>query len=136
VNVKTEAIEYGTFRDMRRTHKIPGWSSCLATPNRSAPSEILSIVNILFRSDQQFSSMRRPEMDALIDQGLTSLNPDEVQQTIGEIHRWLYNEYATLPLLEVGNPFAVQSRITSWDLGQDLYDFNTLYLATGKGEQE
>jgi ABC-type transport system substrate-binding protein len=80
--------------------------------------------------------MRRPEMDALIDQGLTSLNPDEVQQTIGEIHRWLYNEYATLPLLEVGNPFAVQSRITSWDLGQDLYDFNTLYLATGKGEQE
>jgi peptide/nickel transport system substrate-binding protein len=136
VKVTTEAIEYGTFRDMRRTHKIPGWSSCLATPNRSAPSEILSIVNTLFRSDQQFSSMRRPEIDALVDQGLTSLNPEEVQQTIGEIHRWLYDEYATLPLLEVGNPFAVQPRITSWELGQDLYDFNTLYLATGKGEQE
>ncbi len=128
VKVKIVPMDFGIYVQKRGNNELPGWSSCLSTPNRAAPAEILTIMNPLFRCNYRYTTMCTAEFDALLEKGFSSLDPEVVKKVIGDIHRYLYNNYSSIPLLELGNPFATQKAITSWDLGQDLYDFNTLYL--------
>jgi peptide/nickel transport system substrate-binding protein len=125
VKLNIFSTEYPVARTKRMTGKMPGHMSCLGTPNRAGAGELLSILYALHHSNSQFTDHHSAELDALLDRASTTIDPAEVSKLLGDIHRWLYNDYATLPIAEVSTPFVVNGKkITDWNLGRTLYDNN------------
>jgi ABC-type oligopeptide transport system substrate-binding subunit len=66
-----------------------------------------------------------PELDALIEAAQAAQTEQAAKQLIRDIHRWLYNDYATLPIAEASIPFVADpKKVTAWNLGRTLYDNN------------
>ncbi|MBI3326857.1 MAG: hypothetical protein HYZ81_09165, partial [Nitrospinae bacterium] len=125
VKLNIFSTEYTVARTKRMTGKMPGHISCLGTPNRSNPGDLLTILHALHHSSSRFTDHQVPELDALIEKAMAATNVDEVKKTIGDIHRWMYNDYGTIPIAEVSIPFVADpKKITRWDLGRTLYDNN------------
>lgn len=119
------ATEYPVARSRRATGKMPGHISCLGTPNRANAGELLSLLHTLHHSVSKMTDHKISALDALLDKAITSTDLNEVQKMIGELHRWLYDDYATMPLLEMSTPFVADGKkVAKWDLGRTLYDNN------------
>lgn len=119
------ATEYPVARTKRMTGKMPGHMSCLGTPNRSNAGDLLALLFALHHSGSKFTDHRVPELDALIDKATTATNLDTVKNTIGDLHRWMYNDYGTMPIAEVSTPYVAEAKkVSQWDLGRTLYDNN------------
>jgi peptide/nickel transport system substrate-binding protein len=119
------ATEYTVARTRRMTGKMPGHLSCLGTPNRSNPGDLLTILHALHHSASRFSDHKVPELDTMIEKGMAATSVDEVKKLIGQIHRWMYADYGTMPIAEVSTPYVTDpKKVPSWDLGRTLYDNN------------
>jgi peptide/nickel transport system substrate-binding protein len=125
VKLNVFATEYPVARTRRMSGKMPGQISCLGTPNRSNLGDLLTIVYSLHHSDSRFTDHKVPELDAMIERAQSAKAEAEARQIFGDIHRWLYNDYATMPIAEASIPFVADpKKVTQWDLGRTLYDNN------------
>jgi peptide/nickel transport system substrate-binding protein len=125
VKLSIFSTEYPVARTRRMTGKMPGHISCLGTPNRASAGDLLSLLHTLHHSSSKFTDHKVPELDALIDKATAAINVEEVHTLIGDIHRWMYNDYGTIPLAEVSTPYVVDAKkVPQWDLGRTLYDNN------------
>ena len=125
VKLSIFSTEYPVARTRRMTGKMPGHISCLGTPNRASAGDLLSLLHALHHSSSRFTDHKVPELDALIDKATAATNVEEVHTLIGDIHRWMYNDYGTMPLAEVSTPYVVDAKkVPQWDLGRTLYDNN------------
>ena len=125
VKLNIFATEYPTARTRRMTRKMPGHMSCLGTPNRSNPGHLLTLMYALHHSSSKFTDHQVKELDAMIESAQAAKTEEEVKGLIGDIHRWLYHDYATMPIAEASIPFlANPKKVAAWDLGRTLYDNN------------
>jgi peptide/nickel transport system substrate-binding protein len=125
VKLNIFSTEYPVARTRRITGKMPGHISCLGTPNRSQAGELLTLMSTLHHSSSRLTDHKVPELDALIEAGQSAKTEQEAKKIIGDLHRWLYNDYATLPIAEASIPFVADAKkVTKWDLGRTLYDNN------------
>jgi peptide/nickel transport system substrate-binding protein len=125
VKLNIFSTEYPVARTRRMNGKMPGHISCLGTPNRSQAGDLLTLINTLHHSNSRLTDHKVPELDALIEAAQGAKTVAEAQKLLGDIHRWLYNDYATLPLAEASIPFVADpKKVTTWDLGRTLYDNN------------
>ncbi|MGH8070129.1 MAG: ABC transporter substrate-binding protein [Candidatus Entotheonellia bacterium] len=125
VKLNLFATEYPVARTRRMTGKMPGHISCLGTPNRSNLGDLLTIVYTLHHADSRFTDHKVPELDAMIETAQSAKTEAEARKIFGDIHRWLYNDYATMPIAEASIPFVADpKKITQWNLGRTLYDNN------------
>jgi ABC-type transport system substrate-binding protein len=125
VKLNIFATEYPVARTKRMTGKMPGHISCLGTPNRSNAGDLLTLISTLHHSRSQFTDHKVPELDALIETAQAAKTEAEAKQLLGDIHRWLYHDYATLPIAEASIPFVADpKKVATWDLGRTLYDNN------------
>jgi peptide/nickel transport system substrate-binding protein len=125
VKLNIFATEYPVARTRRMTGKMPGHISCLGTPNRANAGDLLGLLHALHHSSSKFTDHHVPELDAMIEKATAATSVDEVKTLIGELHRWMYNDYGTMPLAEVSTPFVADGKkVTRWDLGRTLYDNN------------
>lgn len=125
VTLNIFSTEYPVARTKRMTGNMPGHISCLGTPNRSNTGHLLTIINALHHSKSRFTDHKSPELDAMIEAAQAAKTPDEAKKLVGDIHRWLYNDYATMPIAEASVPFVANAKkITAWNLGRTLYDNN------------
>jgi peptide/nickel transport system substrate-binding protein len=125
VKMQIFATEYSVARTKRMTGKMPGHISCLGTPNRSHAGDLLSLLFNLHHSSSKFTDHKVPELDRLIEKATTATQLDVVKQTIGDLHRWLYTDHATMPIAEVSTPYVADGKkVAQWDLGRTLYDNN------------
>jgi len=125
VKLNIFSTEYPVARTRRITGKMPGHISCLGTPNRSQPGDLLTLISTLHHSNSRLTDHKAPELDALIDAGQAAKTEQEAKKIIGDLHRWLYNDYATLPIAEASIPFVADpKKVAKWDLGRTLYDNN------------
>jgi len=125
VKLNIFSTEYPVARTKRMTGNMPGHISCLGTPNRSNPGDLLTLMYTLHHSSSRFTDHKSPELDALLEAAQAAGTEQEVKRLIGDLHRWLYNDYATMPIAEASIPFVANSKkITAWDLGRTLYDNN------------
>ena len=119
------STEYPVARTRRMNGKMPGHISCLGTPNRSNAGELITLISTLHHSSSRLSDHKVPELDGLIEAAQTAQTEPEAKKLIGDIHRWLYNDYATLPIAEASIPFVADpKKVAKWDLGRTLYDNN------------
>lgn len=125
VKMQIFATEYTVARTKRMTGKMPGHISCLGTPNRSGAGDLLALLFNLHHSSSKFTDHKAPELDALFTKATTATQLDEVKQALGAMHRWLYDDYATMPIAEVSTPYVGDAKkVPQWDLGRTLYDNN------------
>jgi peptide/nickel transport system substrate-binding protein len=125
VKLNIFSTEYPVARTRRMNGKMPGHISCLGTPNRSNAGEIITLISTLHHSSSRLTDHKVPQLDALIEAAQTAQTEQEAKKLIGNIHRWLYNDYATLPLAEASIPFVTDpKKVAKWDLGRTLYDNN------------
>jgi ABC-type oligopeptide transport system substrate-binding subunit len=125
VKLQIFTTEYPVARTRRMTGKMPGHISCLGTPNRSNPGDLLALLFALHHSSSKFTDHKVPALDALIEKASTATQVDEVKQTIGDIHRWMYHDFGTMPIAEVSTPYVADAKkVSQWDLGRTLYDNN------------
>jgi peptide/nickel transport system substrate-binding protein len=133
VKLQIFATEYPVARTRRMTGKMPGHISCLGTPNRSNPGDLLALLFALHHSSSKFTDHKVPELDALLERASAATTLDQVKQTIGDIHRWMYNDYGTMPIAEVSTPYVADAKkVSQWDLGRTLYDINDRDLIRGR----
>jgi peptide/nickel transport system substrate-binding protein len=125
VKLNIFSTEYPVARTRRINGKMPGHISCLGTPNRSNAGELITLLSTLHHSSSRLSDHQVPELDALIEAAQTAQTEQAAKQLIRDIHRWLYNDYATLPIAEASIPFVADpKKVTTWNLGRTLYDNN------------
>jgi peptide/nickel transport system substrate-binding protein len=125
VKLNIFSTEYPVARTRRMTGKMPGHMSCLGTPNRSNAGDLLTLINTLHHSGSRLTDHKVPELDALIEAAQAAKTEAEAKKLLGDIHRWLYNDYATLPIAEASIPFVADpKRVATWNLGRTLYDNN------------
>jgi peptide/nickel transport system substrate-binding protein len=125
VKLNIFSTEYPVARTRRMNGKMPGHISCLGTPNRSNAGDLLTLINTLHHSSSRLTDHKVPELDALIGAAQAAKTEAEAKKLLGDIHRWLYNDYATLPIAEASIPFVADAKkVTKWDLGRTLYDNN------------
>jgi peptide/nickel transport system substrate-binding protein len=125
VKLNIFSTEYPVARTRRMNGKMPGHISCLGTPNRSNPGDLLTLINTLHHSSSRLTDHQVPELDALIEAAQAATTEADARKVLGEIHRWLYNDYATLPIAEASIPFVADpKKVAKWDLGRTLYDNN------------
>jgi peptide/nickel transport system substrate-binding protein len=125
VKLSIFSTEYPVARTRRINGKMPGHISCLGTPNRSNPGDLFTLIHTLHHSSSRLSDHKVPELDALIEAGQAAKTETESRRIIGDLHRWLYNDYATMPIAEASIPFVADpKKVTKWDLGRTLYDNN------------
>jgi peptide/nickel transport system substrate-binding protein len=125
VKLNIFSTEYPVARTRRMNGKMPGHISCLGTPNRSNAGELITLLSTLHHSSSRLSDHHVPELDALIEAAQAAQTEQAAKQLIRDIHRWLYNDYATLPIAEASIPFVADpKKVTAWNLGRTLYDNN------------
>lgn len=125
VKLNIFSTEYPVARTRRMTGKMPGHISCLGTPNRANAGDLLSLLYTLHHSSSKFTDHKSPELDALLDKAAAVTKVEEVHSLIGDIHRWMHNDYGTMPIAEVSTPYVVNAKkVPQWDLGRTLYDNN------------
>jgi peptide/nickel transport system substrate-binding protein len=125
VKLTVFSTEYPVARTRRMTGKLPGHISCLGTPNRSSPGDLLTLMHTLHHSSSRLTDHKVSELDALIEAAQSASSATEGKKLIGDIHRWLYNDYATMPIAEGSIPFVADpKKVAKWDLGRTLYDNN------------
>ncbi len=125
VKLNIFSTEYPVARTRRMTGKMPGHISCLGTPNRSNTGDLLTLINTLHHSGSRLTDHKVPELDALIEAAQAAKTEAEAKKLLGDIHRWLYYDYATLPIAEASIPFVADpKKVVTWDLGRTLYDNN------------
>ena len=117
------STEYPVARTRRMNGKMPGHISCLGTPNRSNAGDLLTLINTLHHSNSSLTDHKAPELDALIEAAQAAKTEAEAKKILGDIHRWLYHDYATVPIAEASIPFVADpKKVATWDLGKTLYD--------------
>jgi len=125
VKLNIFSTEYPVARTRRMNGKMPGHISCLGTPNRSNAGDLLTLINTLHHSSSRLTDHKAPELDALIEAAQAAKTEAEAKKILREIHRWLYSDYATLPIAEASIPFVADpKKVAKWDLGRTLYDNN------------
>jgi ABC-type transport system substrate-binding protein len=65
-----------------------------------------------------------PKMDAMFDRGLKSLDMDEVTKIMGEIYRYVYDQYFWVNICEIDDTIITSKRIPKWDPGRRRNDRN------------
>lgn len=125
VKLKIFSTEYPVARTKRMTGNMPGHISCLGTPNRANAGDLLSLLHTLHHSSSKFTDHKSPELDALLEKAAAATEAEEVNSLIGDIHRWMYNDYGTMPIAEVSTPYVANAKkVPHWNLGRTLYDNN------------
>ena len=99
-----------------------------STPNRSVAIQIAAIIHTLHYSKSAQSSTADPELDQLIDRALSATDVAAVENLVGVMHRYLYENANNITIGEIHTNYATNQKIAAWDLGRNLYDNNLRYL--------
>jgi peptide/nickel transport system substrate-binding protein len=83
--------------------------------------ECASLLNRLFQfyHSKSFQTICRiPEVDAMIEKAQKSLDRSEVLRLVGDIHRYVNQNYIDIPVCSMDQGLASTQRIPRWDPGQ------------------
>lgn len=65
-----------------------------------------------------------PAYDELIDKTRAEVDRAKYEKLCGEIQRYAYEHYLTVPVIELDELYAANKKVEAWDLGKSIYDLN------------
>ena len=124
-------IDYAAFRPRIMARELPnGPASGYAWANRYL---LIGSIRLAWHTEGTFGNYSNPDMDALIDKAQASLTEAEMDKAIAECYQYLYDNYLTLPIAEVDEPYAFDPKvITDWRPNKNPYSLNLEYLFSGR----
>jgi len=128
VKAKITSIDRAALSTKRQGKTLSGELLPWSTPNRSVPIQIVTIINALHHSKAQFTSTAVAELDQMIERALAATDVKEVEQLVGEMHRYLYDNAHNITIGEIHTNYAANKKVSTWDLGRNLYDNNLRYV--------
>jgi peptide/nickel transport system substrate-binding protein len=128
VKAKITAMDRAALSTKRQAKTLSGDLLPWSTPNRSVAIQIVTIINALHHSQSQFTSTADPELDQMIERAMAATDVKEVEKFVGELHRYLYHNANNITIGEIHTNYATNKKITTWDLGRNLYDNNLRYV--------
>jgi ABC-type transport system substrate-binding protein len=112
----------------RQARTLSGELLPWSTPNRSLAIHIATIINALHHSKETFTSTADPTLDQMIERALAATEVAEVEQLVGEMHRYLYDNANNITIGEIHTNYATNKKIPTWNLGRNLYDNNLRFV--------
>ena len=128
VKAKITPMDRAALSTKRQAKTLSGDLLPWSTPNRSVAIQIATIINTLHHSKAQFTSTADPQLDAMIERAMAATDVKEVEQLVGEMHRYLYDNANNITIGEIHTNYAANKKIPAWDLGRNLYDNNLRYV--------
>jgi peptide/nickel transport system substrate-binding protein len=128
VRAKITPMDRAALSTKRIARSLSGDLLPWSTPNRSVAIQIATIIHTLHYSKSAQSSTADPELDQLIDRALSATDVAAVENLVGVMHRYLYENANNITIGEIHTNYATNQKIASWDLGRNLYDNNLRYL--------
>jgi ABC-type transport system substrate-binding protein len=128
VKANITSIDRAALTIKRQAKTLSGDLLPWSTPNRSVPIQIVTIINTLHYSKSQFSSTADPKLDQMIEQAMASTDVKTVEELVGTMHRYLYDNANNITIGEIHTNYATNQKISAWDLGRNLYDNNLRYV--------
>ena len=72
--------------------------------------QIVTIINALHHSKAQFTSTADPQLDQMIERAMAATDVKEVEQLVGEMHRYLYDNANNITIGEIHTNYAANRR--------------------------
>jgi peptide/nickel transport system substrate-binding protein len=121
---KIRMSEYSTWRKAWRSRKtqntVHGYDD---TTNPECASMILKCRQKWF-SEEKRSTVNIPELDKKFQTIAKSLDITEVEKLMGEIHRYVYDNYLMVPIAGIPDKIATTKKVPKWDPGHHRRDTN------------
>lgn len=124
VRAKITSIDRAALSTKRQAKTLSGELLPWSTPNRSVPSQIVTIINALHHGKAPLTSTAEPELDQMLERALASTDVKEVEKLIGDMHRFLYHNAHNITIGEIHTNYAANKKVPAWNLGRNLYDNN------------
>ncbi len=128
VKAKITPIDRAALSTKRLAKTLSGELLPWSTPNRSVAIQIVSIINALHHSKAQFTSTAVPELDQMVEQALAATDVKEVEQLVGNLHRYLHRHAHNVTIGEIHTNYAANKKVATWNLGRNLYDINLRHV--------
>ncbi|HXH10065.1 MAG TPA: ABC transporter substrate-binding protein [Alphaproteobacteria bacterium] len=128
VRAKITPMDRAALSTKRQARTLSGDLLPWSTPNRSLAIHIATIMQTLHHSKATFTSTADPALDKMIEAALAATDVEEVKRLVGEMHRYLYENANNITIGEIHTNYATNKKVTSWDLGRNLYDINLRYV--------
>jgi ABC-type transport system substrate-binding protein len=118
---KITSIDRAALSTKRQAKALSGDLLHWSTPNRSVPSQIVTIINALHHGQAPLTSTAVPELDQMLERALASTDVQEVEKLIGDMHRFLYHNAHNITIGEIHTNYAANKKVPAWNLGRNLY---------------
>jgi peptide/nickel transport system substrate-binding protein len=128
VKAKITPMDRAALSTKRQAKTLSGDLLPWSTPNRSVAIQIATIINTLHHSKAQFTSTADPQLDEMIERAMAATDVKKVEQLVGEMHRYLYDNANNITIGEIHTNYAANKKVPAWDLGRNLYDNNLRYV--------
>ncbi len=121
---KIVMTEFSTFREKWRTQKVD--NTVFGVDSSVAPgcSGLLTRYVQKFSSKDSMTYVKIPELDQMFDKISKSLDISEVEQYMGKMYRYIYDQYLIVPICEINSEYMVSKKIPEWDMGRGRWNRN------------
>ena len=116
--------EWITWRDRWLSQKTENHISGNAFAVDSECASLLNRLFLFYHSKSNQTMCKIPELDAMIERAQKSLDLSEVLRLMGDVHRYVNQNYIDIPICDMDQGLASTKRIPKWDPGQRRMGIN------------
>ncbi len=87
-------------------------------------ASLLSRLYLFYHSKSKQTMCKIPAFDAMIEKAQKSLDLGEVLRLMGDVHRYVNQNYIAIPICEIDQALASTKKIPKWDPGQRRMGIN------------
>jgi peptide/nickel transport system substrate-binding protein len=109
--------EWGSFRKKWSSRNVQNNISGVDTSVAPGCSALLRMFIKKFYSKERQSHVLLPYIDERVERASSTLDIAEMEKLLGEIYRYVYDQYLVIPICEIDNLIATTKRIPTWDPG-------------------
>jgi ABC-type transport system substrate-binding protein len=125
---------YEAYRAAKRANKIPNYVQIIDDGASTSCKSLLHELAIRYDSDYDQSARIRnehyPALAKLFEVALNAKNEADVPPAVGQIYRYLYDNWLSAAICEFDSPVAISRNVPAWDLGVGKADMNYRGLVT------
>lgn len=124
-------VDYAAFRKKWVDKQIPGNPGYYNIANRGWVGTFALLEKQAY-GPSVMTTVKDPTSDAWIQEILTATDEAKAFELMRNVFKQFRSEHYVVPLFNIHSPYAVSKKVTGWDIGTVMYDFNLDGLARAK----
>jgi peptide/nickel transport system substrate-binding protein len=124
-------VDYAAFRKKWVDKQIPGAPGYYNIANRGWVGTFALLEKQAY-GPSVMTTVKDPKSDVWIQEILTATDESKAFELMRQIFKQFRSEHYVVPLFNIHSPYAISKKVTGWNIGTVMYDFNLDELAKGK----